>query len=581
MLLRLTNISKAYGDNQVLDSVALTVDDAQKVGLVGANGVGKSTLLRIILGHEEPDAGAVWIQSGIEVGYLPQSLNALKGQTIDQYVDAELGSLREMEVRMRRLEAEMAHAGDGLDAILAEYARLTERYERRGGYDLAHRRDAVFSGLDIARLSPARTVDSLSGGEKMRVGLAALLLRSPDLFILDEPTNHLDFAALEWLEQYLRQVRSGMLVVSHDRHFLNETVTTIVEIVEGTREAKSYSGSYDFYAAAKEEERRQWEESYQRQQDEIWALRKFIKSKARQVAHNRPPKDGVKDMAYNAKGERVQDAISRNVHSAEEKLRRLEADPIPRPPRPLRINPDFDPEALVSRSPLTAGGLRKAYGSNVVLADVGFSLAAGSRVVIVGPNGAGKSTLLRLLVGREEADAGEIAMARSAVAGYLDQEQETLDTKHTLFEVYREQVYEDGRTGDWETLKAELLRYGLFTYADLQKSVAQLSIGQKRKLQIACLIAQRANLLLLDEPTNHVSLDVLEEFERALLAFPGPIIAVSHDRHFIRRFANEVWQLKQGEMRRYLGEWDEVQGKMRDADIDKIPAQDYDLQHRL
>jgi macrolide transport system ATP-binding/permease protein len=277
----------------------------------------------------------------------------------------------------------------------------------------------------------------------------------------------------------------------------------------------------------------------------------MIKSTARQVAHNRPPRDGDKFLAY-FKEQRVAAAISRNVHSAEERLRRIEEEPIPRPPRELKINPDFDPQALVSRAPLAASGLEMSYGMHMVLHDIAFALNPDSRVVLLGPNGAGKSTLIRILAGHLAPQAGTIDVAASVVVGYLDQEQETLAAAGTLFDAYRAEG-----SGDWEEMKAELLGYGLFTWPELLKPVSALSVGQKRKLQIACLIAARANLLLLDEPTNHISLDVLEEFEQALLDFPGPILAVSHDRRFIERFAREIWEVQDGSIRRFLGTWEE------------------------
>jgi macrolide transport system ATP-binding/permease protein len=294
-------------------------------------------------------------------------------------------------------------------------------------------------------------------------------------------------------------------------------------------------------------------EEYWAQQEEIWELRRIIKGKARQVAHNRPPRDGDKFLAY-FKSERVATAIARNVHAAEEKLRRLEENPIPKPPTPLSLNPDFRPQDLVSRSPLIATGISKCYGERAVLDGIDLSLSPGTRAILVGPNGAGKSTLLRILAGIEKPDDGQIETAASVSVGYLDQEQETLPAEGTLFEVYR-----NGRIGEWEEIKAELLRYGLFIYPDLLKPVTTLSVGQKRKLQIARLIAAKANLLLLDEPTNHISFDVLEEVEAALLAFPGPILAASHDRRFIRRFANEIWHLRAGKLRRYLGGWEEYE----------------------
>ena len=240
------------------------------------------------------------------------------------------------------------------------------------------------------------------------------------------------------------------------------------------------------------------------------------------------------------------------MRNAEEKLRRIEEDPIPKPPQELTINPDFDPQQLVSKTPLTATEVRKTYGDRTIVDDISCSIEPNSRIVIIGPNGAGKSTLLKIMAGIEQPDAGYVTVAPSVVIGHLDQEQETLPTDLNVFEAYR-----DGRPGDWEEFKAELLGYGLFTWPDLQKKVGALSVGQKRKLQIARLIARHANLLLLDEPTNHISLDVLEEFEKALLAFPGPVIAISHDRRFIQRFANEVWEINDGQLKRFLGGWEE------------------------
>jgi macrolide transport system ATP-binding/permease protein len=555
MLLTVENLSKAYGDNQVLNQVALALAAGQKLGLVGANGVGKSTLLKIIVGEVQPDTGHVRIAPGAEIGYLPQALEAAASQTIQELILAAQGELVRVEDRLRVLEDAMAAANGNLESLLAEYGHLSELFERRGGYDLDYRLDAVLAGLQVDHLPRDRRIGTLSGGEKSRVGLAALLLSAPDLLLLDEPTNHLDFAALAWLEGYLAGVQGGLLVVSHDRHFLNQTVSAIVEIDEYSKEAKHYAGSYDFYAQVKAQERAKWEESYWKQQEEIWELRKAIKTKARQVAHNRPARDGDKYLAY-FKEQQVADAISRNVRSAEEKLRRIEEDPIPKPPRLLEISPDFDPAVLASHVALSAADIHKRYDDQIVLDGVSLDIAADSRVVMVGPNGAGKSTLLRILAGRETPDAGRVSVAPSVVLGYLDQEQTILDPQQTVYEAFR-----GARIGEWEELKAELLSYGLFTYPDLAKEVGTLSVGQKRKLQLAMLMAAHANLLLLDEPTNHISLDVLEEFEQALSSFRGPVVAVSHDRRFIQRFAAEIWEVRGGRLVRYLGGWEEYSAR--------------------
>ncbi len=553
MLLTIDNISKFYGDHQVLNKVSLGLPPGQKLGLVGANGVGKSTLLKIIIGELEADSGTVQIAHDAEIGYLAQALVNAETLTISELVDSMLGNLHAIEARLHELEGQMAVSGDDLEAILARYSALTEQFERRGGYDLDYRLDQVFAGLGIARLDRDRLVVTLSGGEKSRVGLAALLLQAPDLLLLDEPTNHLDFAALAWLEEYLKNYRGSVLVVSHDRNFLNATVTTIVEIQEHNREAKVYGGTYDFYAEVKVQERAKWIEAFWTQQEEIRELRKLMKSKARTNTFARAPRDNDK-FAYTFKAEKMQVSVSRDIRSAEEKLRRIEEDPIPKPPSELIINPDFDPQALTAKTPIMVTNVSKGYGGQQVLDRVTCAVEPTSRIVIIGPNGAGKSTLLKIMAGELAPDSGTVDIAASVVMGHLDQEQETLVTAGTLFDVYR-----DGRVGDPEEFKAELLSYGLFTWPDLGKSADILSVGQKRKLQIAGLIAQQANLLLLDEPTNHISLDVVEEFERALLDFPGPVVAISHDRRFIERFANEIWEMRDGQLTRFMGDWERYQ----------------------
>ena len=559
MLVAIDNLSKAYGDNVVLNHISFTLAYGQKLGLVGANGVGKSTLMKILVGEVEPDEGAVHVASGAEMGYLAQTLSGAETQTITQLIDATLGNIRQIEARLRHLEAAMAQPSNELDALLAEYSALTEQFERRGGYELDHRLDQVMAGLGVAHLARDRRVATLSGGEKSRIGLAALLLAAPDLLLLDEPTNHLDFVALAWLESYLKEYQGGVLVVSHDRQFLNQTVTTIVEIAEHSRAAKQYTGNYDFYAQIKVQERLKWVADYWAQQEEIWELRKLMKTKARVNPFARAPRDNDK-FAFTFKAEKMQVSLSRNIRSAEEKLQRIEEDPIPKPPQELKINPDFDPQMLTSKTPIAVTGVSKAYGNQVVLDNVSCTIEPQSRIVIIGPNGAGKSTLLKLMAGTALPDSGSVEVAPSVVIGHLDQEQETLVTVGSLFDVYR-----NGRIGDREEMKAELLSYGLFAWPDLRKPAATLSVGQKRKLQIAALIAHKANLLLLDEPTNHISLDVLEEFEQALLSFAGPVVAISHDRRFIQRFANEIWEMRDGRLTRFLGDWQRYQEPMQVA----------------
>ena len=544
MQLSVSSLTKSYGVEQVLNNISFVLGIGQRAGLVGANGAGKSTLLKIITGEVEPDGGTVGLPKGAEVGYLAQTTPLFTGETIDDLVYESQGDVRCLEIRLRQLEEEISRASGGdLASKLAQYDDATQRFERRGGYDLDYRIGQVLQGLGIGHIPRDRSVATLSGGEKARVGLAALLLKSPDILLLDEPTNHLDISALDWLEAYLAGYKGILVAASHDRHFLICTANVILEIDERTRGIKEYTGNYDSYVESKQRARERWQEEYRVQQEEIKALRQEIREKARHVGHNnRAPRDNDK-FAAGFFGGRVQRAISRNVSNAEEKLRRIEANPIPRPPQELRISPDFDLLTLGGTTPLVVSDIYKSYGGRSVLEDVSLTLAKDSHIVIIGPNGAGKSTLLKILAGHETPDAGDVWVTRSARIGYLSQGQETLDPRKTLFEAYRE-----GLTGTQEELLADLFRYAFFSYDDIAKQVSQLSVGQRQKLQLARLLAQRANLLLLDEPTNHISLDILEDFEQALLNFPGPIIAASHDRRFIERFGGMIWELRDGRL---------------------------------
>jgi macrolide transport system ATP-binding/permease protein len=542
MSLVVHHLSKTFGINSVLDDLSFSVNMGDRVGVVGMNGVGKSTLLDILAGQEPLDSGTIALAAGAEMAYLPQSTPAFFGRTIDDLILESVGNLRQLEARMRQLETQMTDAGEAaMPLLLEEYAQASTRFQDRGGYDLEYRIAVILAGVGIAHLPRSREVDTLSGGEKARVGLATLLLSSPDVLLLDEPTNHLDVAALEWLEGYLAEYSGALLVVSHDRQFLNRVVNRIFEIDEHTHQLKKYEGNYDAYAAAKVAERAKWEEDYERQQEEIKALKLRARETGRQVAHNRPPKDGDK-MAYDAKGGNVQRAISRNVRAAEELLKRIEANPIPKPPNKMRFYPRFDAKALRSDSVITVEHVTKSYAGRVILRDLSFRVASDARIMLIGPNGIGKTTLLRLLLGLDTPDAGTVRVTGSAHLGYLPQEP-LVNPNQTILEAYRQVVI-----GYDEQLIAGLLERGLFRLEDMPKRVGQLSVGQRRKLEIARLMAAQPNVLLLDEPTNFISLDVLEAFEAAVVSFLGPVIVTTHDRWFMQRFGGERWELVDGQL---------------------------------
>ncbi len=483
-MLFVRHLSKSYGAIIVLDDISFVINPNDRVGIVGPNGVGKTTLLSILVGQESIDSGSFSFAPSSEVGYLPQTTPEFYGRTMQDLILESVGNLRQLEERMRQLEAAMGTAGgDELAILIEEYDLVSTRFQDRGGYELDYKIDTILEGLRISYLPRDREMQTLSGGEKARVGLATLLLLSPDLLLLDEPTNHLDFASLEWLESYLSSYKGAILLVSHDRQFLNRAVNQIFEIDEHTHHLKKYEGNYDAYVLAKAAERAKWEEDYERQQEEIKELRKRIRETARNVAHNRPPSDGDK-LAYNFFGTRVQNTISRGVRAAEELLRRIEEDPIPKPPKQMQVSSYFNVEPLQSQVVINASHLTKCWDETCVLNDISFTIPSDARILLFGPNGAGKTTLLRIIMGLEKPGNGEVSIVDSALIGYLPQDPQ-MDLDKTVIETYRY-----GQVGYEGEFVGRLIGYGLIRLEDMYKKVGQLSIGQRRKLEIARLMAE-------------------------------------------------------------------------------------------
>lgn len=539
MLLQIKDLSKRYGTLIVLDGVSLDLDSGQRVGLVGANGVGKSTLIHIITGMVEPDGGTVRALPGVRVGSLPQDLGGLRG-TLGDLISGALAHVHMLEAEMRALEAEMdGLSGDALTEVLARYGEVSTTFEQAGGYDLDQRTDEVMRGLGVGHLPTDRDISTLSGGERTRAALALLLLSAPDVLLLDEPTNHLDQAALAWLESTVAAWKGAALVVSHDRAFLNRAVNQIVEIDEHTHTARAYTGDYDAYLVTKHREREQWEADWLAQQADLKELRIAVSDQQRAINQTKATrKVGGDKFAKGFFKGRTEVAITRKLDNVKERLARIEADPIAKPPKPLAFNATFDPRQLDTRAPLVASGICKQYGGRIILDGVSLALGTGQRLALVGPNGAGKSTLLRILAGLEKPDGGEVIRSAQTVIGYLDQHGGGLDPSLTVA-----QAYGLGLPGTDDAHVADLLNWGLFRYDEVRRPVGVLSVGQRRKLQIARLIVCGANVLLLDEPTNHLSFDVLEAFEAALDGFTGAVLAVSHDRRFLERFDGETLAL--------------------------------------
>lgn len=540
-VLDLAGISKSYGDKVVLEDLSLSINHGDRIGLVGENGTGKTTLANIILGIVQSEAGRRRIPPGVEIGYLPQEAQVEEDTTLQTFLENATGGVHELQVRLSSLEEQMSTGSlpkDALASMMEQYGEVQEEFLRRGGYDGTYRFDQVLAGLDLDQIDRSLSLRSLSGGEKTRAMLARLLLSAPNLLILDEPTNHLDFAAIDWLEAYLLSYQGAVLAISHDRHFLNKVVSQIIELSPVNHKLSIYHGNYDYFLAERERLRTQQVAVYEAQQEEIKELQRLIKAKTHSTKAMKPPSDDDK-FQKTFRQENVDRSAAHEIRDAKRRLAELEENRVERPVRRWHINPNFMPEDLVSRDVIRLKDVSKAYDGRALFEDVTAVVRGGERVVLQGPNGVGKTTLVKLILGLERPDTGEIKIASGANIGYLDQEQETLDPECTVLDAYCQ-----GLGGPEAEHRANLHRYGLFAGDQVHQKIASLSTGQRRKLQIARLIARKANMLILDEPTNHLDLESVEQFERALCEFPGTILAITHDRYFIERVATEVWSIQ-------------------------------------
>ncbi|MFJ6569313.1 ribosomal protection-like ABC-F family protein [Streptomyces sp. NPDC091292] len=512
-------VSKSFDGRLVLDSVTCSLAAGERTGVIGENGSGKTTLLRLLAGRERPDEGRVVVQATGGVGYLAQD-ERMESATVQQIIDRALSDLRTIERRMRRLEAVMA-GGD--ESGMAEYGELMTVFELRGGYDADARVERALHGLGLGLVGRDRTVGSLSGGERVRLRLAAVLAAAPEVLLLDEPTNHLDDDALSWLEEHLRTRRGTTVAVSHDRVFLERVATSLLEVDADRRRVVRYGNGYTGYLAEKTAARQRWAQAHDAWRAEIDRLREAAATTARQVAPGRAMKDGNK-MAYDRAGGRVQQSLASRVRNAEERLRRLLADPVPPPPEPLSFTP-------VLRARRLDGVVLEAADIAVTdrLDRTSLAVRAGERLLITGPNGAGKSTLLRVLAGEVAPDSGSVT--RRARIGHLPQEPRPGNPDETVLVAFAR-----GRAGDAAGFAEQLLSLGLFDHEQLHVPLGRLSAGQLQRLALARLLSEPSDVLLLDEPTNHLSLALVEELETALTAYDGSLVVVSHDRRLRRNW---------------------------------------------
>ncbi|WP_405526616.1 ATP-binding cassette domain-containing protein [Streptomyces avidinii] len=530
--LSVKHVTKSYGPRTVLDQVSFTVRPGEKAAVIGENGSGKSTLLRLLAGAEAPDVGQITVGFPGGTGHLAQTLDLDPDRTVQDAVDLALAELRDMEGRLRAAEQGLAGAPqDELDA----YGELLLAYEERGGYEADARVDAALYGLGLAGIARDRLLGSLSGGEQSRLALACVLAATPELLLLDEPTNHLDAAAVRWLEEHLRAHRGTVVAVTHDRGFLERIATTILEVDRGARTVHRYGDGWPGYRAAKAAARRRAEQEYADWLQELARTEELLQAAAQRMATTgKDPRQGF------GKHRRAHEAkLGGQVRAVRERLARLRRNPVAAPPEPLRFTAVPAAAGAVQHADVPLAQLDGVTVGERLRLDGRLALAPGQRLLVTGENGAGKTTLLRVMAGDLEPDTG--AVRRPARIGYLAQELPARSTRLPLLAAFAA-----GRPGLPEEYAEQLLALGLFREEDLDVPVAALSAGQQRRLQIATLVTRPADLLVLDEPTNHIALDLVEDLEAALTAYPGAVVAVSHDRGFRRRFPGERLELRDG-----------------------------------
>ncbi|MPY60358.1 ribosomal protection-like ABC-F family protein [Streptomyces spongiae] len=537
--LSVKDVTKSYGTRTVLDQVSFTVRPGEKAAVIGENGSGKSTLLRLLAAAEAPDAGEITVSFPGGVGHLAQTLDLDPDCTVQDAIDLALAELRDMEHRLRAAEESL---GEASEDELAAYGELLTAYEERGGYEADARVDAAMHGLGLAGITRDRVLGSLSGGEQSRLALACVLAAAPELLLLDEPTNHLDAAAVRWLEEHLRAHRGTVVAVTHDRGFLERIATTILEVDRDAGTVHRYGDGWAGYRTAKAAARRRAEQEYADWVEEVARTEELVEAAGKRLATTgKDPRQGF------GKHRRSHEAkLGGQVRAARERLAHLRRNPVSAPPEPLRFTAALSAAGAEhpapAERPLAEGPLAELDGVVVgerLRLDGPLAVMPGQRLLVTGENGAGKTTLLRVLAGDLEPDAGTVR--RPARIGYLAQELPARSTRLPLLAAFAA-----GRPGLPEEYADQLLALGLFREEDLHVSVAALSAGQQRRLQIARLVTRPADLLVLDEPTNHIALDLVEDLEAALAAYPGAVVVVSHDHDFRERFPGERLELHGG-----------------------------------
>ena len=548
-MLQVSDLSKRYGDVLLFAKASFVVNAGDRVGLVGPNSCGKTTLLRVLVGDEQPDRGSVsYTIPRDRIGYLPQALTEVQSAAEDSRTVRDLleGSSASAEAfwaaRVQELATAMARAqGAELERLGREYVSALDHLDQAAKRLPDHVIERVLAGLDLYRVAPSTPVGILSGGQKTRLGLARILLASPLLLLLDEPTNHLDITALEWLEGYLAGFDGGMLIVSHDRTFLDHTVTSIVEMEPRTHAVNAYPGTYSDYAAAKEREAEKHWATYREQEERVTRL----ESAVRQLQEHSGKIQRESVHFYYRKRARK---LARQATVRQKRLERMIAsqDHLDKPVGTWELSLEFADTPASGQDVLVLEELTKQFGDLLLFEGVDMTLRRGERIALIGPNGSGKTTLLRIIAGEEPATDGVARLGANVHLGYLSQEQDHLDWRDSVLQTVQ-RVAPMG-----ETEARTFLHRFLFAGDDVFAPVGKLSYGERTRLALGVLVLEGCNLLLLDEPINHLDIPSRQSFERALAPFEGTIVAVVHDRYFVDRFATAIWALENCRITRYV-----------------------------
>ncbi len=527
-MIHVEGLSKRYGDRVLLEDVSWHVKKRDRIGLTGPNGSGKTTLLKMLGGLQEADSGSIRMATGTTIGYLPQDGIVLHGRTLYDEVVLAFEDLLALRDEQHKIEEAMAEADEnhtGLEKLLERYADVTERFKDRGGWEIEAQVASVLKGLGFSLSDQKRNTEEFSGGWQMRIALAKLLLARPNVLLMDEPTNHLDLPARNWLEEYLGDYPGAVVLVSHDRFFLDATIKRITEV--GLKTLTDYHGNYSKYVVEHKARMERLRSAWRRQTDEIEKVQVFI---------NR--------FRYTAtKAKQVQSRIKQL-----DKVERIEI-----PPERKKIRFRFPDAPRPGRVVLEAKGVRRAFGENVVLDHVDLLIERGDRIALVGPNGAGKSTLMRILAGVDQPDQGVRVEGHRVVLDYFAQDQAAeLNPTRT---VYDEMT--SASTTTMVPMIRSVLGSFLFEGDDVYKKVAVLSGGERNRLALAKMLLHPSNVLLLDEPTNHLDIDSKEVLLEALAAYKGTLVFVSHDRYFVDRLAEKVIEVGDGEAPLYPGGYED------------------------